>query len=67
MLCNKKRIDGFVVEKVVGDEMLISRPNLKLSIIRESKREPMHLMFSLKISSEIVNLFNRAIGDLPEE
>lgn len=57
------RIDGFIVEKIVGQEMLRQTPKLKMSRIEEAHLEPVYLMFSLKVSPEVVALFNAAIID----
>lgn len=58
------RIDGFIVEKSVAEQMLAQTPQLNMRSIVEAGREPMHLMFSKKIPPDIVNRFNAAISDL---
>lgn len=58
------RIDGFIVEMVVAYEMSAHFPDLKIARIDEATCEPMHLMFSLKVSPDIVTLFNAAITEL---
>lgn len=63
-MLNVNRIDGFIIEKIVAEQMVKKTPGLKISHIEEAQPEPMHLLFSSSVSQDLINLFNRAISDL---
>ena len=61
------RIDGFIVEKLVAEQMLKFLSNLKLSQIQEVQPEPMYLMFSNEVPQEVIMRFNTAISEMREK
>lgn len=60
-MIDKKRIDGFIVEKQVAEYMLSTSNNLYMINITEAVAEPVFLMFSKQVPTNIVERFNQAI------
>ncbi len=61
----KNRIDGYLIEEIVGKEHVrTSDTPLYLVPLSDAELEPMHFMFSNKVSLEVRERFDRAIRSI---